>query len=65
MQGHKVPEFAFVIVFDEKSYCLTGLIKSLYNFLISQPKHLLWVLKRNISMRLFFWAPKTYAENYG
>ena len=27
-------------------------------FLISQPKHMLWVLKRTISMRWFFWAPK-------
>ena len=35
------------------------------NFLISQPKHILWVLKRTISMRWFFWAPKTYARNYG
>ena len=35
------------------------------NFLISQPKHMLWVLKRTVSMRLFFWAPKTYAKNYG
>ena len=24
------------------------------NFLISQPKHMLWVLKRNVSMRRFF-----------
>ena len=23
-------------------------------FLISQPKHMLWVLKRTVSMRLFF-----------
>ena len=36
------------------------LVKSAYqknNFLISQPKHMLWVLKR-------VWAPKTYAKNY-
>ena len=26
---------------------------------------MLWVLKRTISMRRFFWAPKTYAQNYG
>ena len=26
---------------------------------------MLWVLKRTISMRWFFWAPKTYAKNYG
>ena len=29
-------------------------------FLISQPKHMLWVLKRTVSMRRFFWAPKTH-----
>ena len=29
-------------------------------FLISQPKHILWVLKRKVSMRLFFLAPKTH-----
>ena len=28
-------------------------------FLISQPKHMLWVLKRTVSMRRFFQAPKT------
>ena len=28
------------------------------NFLISQPKYMLWVLKRTVSMRWFFWAPK-------
>ena len=32
--------------------------------LISQPKHMLWVLKRTVSMRRFFWAPKSYAINY-
>ena len=26
---------------------------------------MLWVLKRTVSMRRFFWAPKTYAKNYG
>ena len=39
--------------------------KSVYqkiNFLISQPKHMLWVLKRTFSMRRFFWAHKTYAK---
>ena len=33
------------------------LIKSY--FLISQPKHMLWVLKRTTFMRLLFQAPKT------
>ena len=39
------------------------LVKSVYpkaNFLISQPKYMLCVLKRTVSMRRFFWAPKTY-----
>ena len=31
-------------------------------FLISQPKHMFWVLKRTVSMRRFFWAPKTYVK---
>ena len=26
---------------------------------------MLWVLKRTVSMRQFFWAPITYAKNYG
>ena len=34
-------------------------------FLISQPKHMLWVLKRTFSMRQFFWAPKTYVQTDG
>ena len=29
------------------------------NFVISHPKHMLWLLKRNVSMRRFFWAPIT------
>ena len=44
------------------------LVKSAYqknNFLISQPKHMLWVLKRTVSMRRFFWAPLSYAKIYG
>ena len=44
------------------------LVKSAYqkiNFLISQQKHILWVLKRTVSMRRFFWAPKTYVQTDG
>ena len=33
--------------------------------LISQPKHMLRVLKRTVSMRRFFWAPETYAKIMG
>ena len=38
------------------------LVKSAYqkiNFLIFNQNIMLWVLKRTVSMRLFFWAPKT------
>ena len=43
----------------------TSLVKSAYQkiyILISQPKHMLWVLKRTVSMRRFFWAPKIYVQ---
>ena len=40
----------------------TILIWTYDNFLISQPKYILWVLKRTISMRRFFWAPKIYVK---
>ena len=50
---------------DEIRYASTygPLDKSMWlkiNFLISQPKHKLWVLKRTVLMRQFFWAPKIY-----
>ena len=32
------------------------------NFLSSNTKHMLWVLKRTVSMRQFLWAPKTYVK---
>ena len=32
------------------------------NIAISEPKHMLWVLKRTVSMRRFFWAPITKAK---
>ena len=44
------------------------LVKNVYqkiNFLISQPKHMLWVLKRTVSMRRFFGAPITYFQTDG
>ena len=44
------------------------LVKSAYQniiFLITQPKHMLWELKRTVSMRRFFWAPKTYVQTDG
>ena len=65
----KVPKshfLAHIIIVEKLEKTLIGipilswfrpLVKSAYqtiNFLISQPKHLLWVLKRTISMRRFF-----------
>ena len=50
-------------LFNQKSHyhnfvvLLRPLVKSAYqksNFRISQPKHMLWVLKRTVSMRRFF-----------
>ena len=44
------------------------LVKNAYQknkFLISQPKHMLLVHKRTVSMRRFFRASKIYAKNYG
>ena len=34
-------------------------------FLISQLKHMLWVLKRTVSMRRFFREPKTHVKMDG
>ena len=48
---------AILLAYRDWSKAFTTLFKSVYqktNFLISQPKHMLWVLKRNISMRRFF-----------
>ena len=54
------------IIFNYNPKCM--LIFSVYqkiNFLIYQPKHMLWVLKRTVSMRRFFSAPKLYVKAYG
>ena len=44
--------------YDKPGYIrLRPIVSSAYqknNFLISQPKHMLWVLKRTVSMRRFF-----------
>ena len=40
--------------------CIRALVMSAYKVihcLISQPKHMLWVLKRTVTMRRFFLAP--------
>ena len=47
---------------------LRTLIESAYwktNFLISQPKHMLWVLKRTVSFWRFFKVSKTYVKTDG
>ena len=36
--------------------------KSVKSSIISQPQHMLWVLKRTVSMRRFFCTPKTYVQ---
>ena len=44
-------------VVHKLSYVIRPLVKSAeqkHNSLISQPKHMLWVLKRTVSMRRFF-----------
>ena len=35
------------------------------NFLVSQPKHMLWVLKRTVTMRRFFYHPQKSAKTDG
>ena len=35
-----------------------------YFFLISKPKHKLWALIRTVSVRHFFWTPKTFVLMY-
>ena len=40
-------------------------VKRKINFLLSQPKHMLWVLKRTVSVRRFFWAAKKYVKTDG
>ena len=40
------------ILYNNRTLVKSALRK--FNFLISQPKHMLWVLKRTVSMRQFF-----------
>ena len=50
-------EFRIFEVNREIIHINRPLVKSAYpknNFLISQPKHMLWVLERTVSMRRFF-----------
>ena len=46
-----------ILPYNVKIIIVRTLIKSVYqknHFLISKPKHMLWVLKRTVSMRRFF-----------
>ena len=51
---NKKKKLAISYTFDIKLKENVSLRK--FSFLISQPKHMLWVLKRIVSMRRFFWA---------
>ena len=39
--------------------------QKIFWFFISQPKHMLRVLKLTVSLRRFFWAPKKYVKPDG
>ena len=58
MPGGGLPETGARGSWNHKSKFIEEIgLKSAYqknNFLISQPKHMLWVLKRTVSMRRFF-----------
>ena len=45
--------------------CLNQCHYYLPHYHISPPKYMLRVLKRMVSVRRFFWAPKTYGKQYG
>ena len=60
-RGHKIDTMTFDLSQGLKLRVHT---KKMF-FLISQPKHMLWVLKRKFSMRRFFRAPKTYVKTDG
>ena len=55
----------WILIPSERSRTLVMSAYQKNNFLISKPKHTLWVLKRTVSMRRFFWAPNTYVETDG
>ena len=55
-QSHKT-----LVKSEYQKFCLIIFQKN--NFLIFQPKHMLWVLKRTVSMRRVFLGFQTYAKN--
>ena len=63
---HKIKEMVLCAFRSEPAW---GPLKRVSNwkllFLIFHPKHMLWVLKRTVSMRRFFWAPKTHVQTDG
>ena len=63
-----VAEKSYMNLHNANIFFFRPLVKSayqIYYFLISQPKHMLWVLKQIVSMRLFFWAPKNMLKIIG
>ena len=49
----------------DQDFSLKSASKKNNNFLMFQPKRILWVLERTTSMRQCFWAPKTYVKTDG
>ena len=63
MSPHHMIYLAYISLWPDRT-----LVKSAYqkfNFLFSQRKHIMLVLKRTASIRRFFWAPKTYVKTDG
>ena len=55
------PSIPIVLIMLEQAFSLEC---AFFFCLISQPKRMLWVLKRTISMRWFFWELKTYVKKW-
>ena len=49
-------QFNFHLLLELQSYSIISMSK--INFLISEPKHMFWLLKRTVSLRRFFEHPK-------
>ena len=60
---HCLAKYLFTGIDKLSEYVVRPPDKSAYwktIFFISHPKHMLWALKRTVSMRRFFCAPKTH-----
>ena len=57
LSGPELILYKPVVKYQLKMACIGALVMIAYqvnNCLISQPKHMLWVLKRTVTMRRFF-----------